>query len=170
MRCAADPEWIQLSPANCCVAPIRRDQRSNPESAIESPILDRLADVLGRDLRFSVEISDGARDFQDPIVSAGAEIQFAHRHANQFLRVLAELAVLLELTRGHARVAINFRVITKTLLLAFTRANDALANRSGTLLSALAGDVAVFDSGHFDVKIDAVEQGTGNALAISLMV
>src|SRR5437667_210436 len=132
--------------------------KGETRSAIEQCLLCRL----------TVEISDGARDFQDPIVGAGAQVQFAHRHANQFLRVLAELAVLLELTRGHARVAINFRVITKTLLLAFTRANDALANRSGTLLSALAGDVAVFDSGHFDVKIDAVEQGTGNALAISL--
>src|SRR5213592_353931 len=143
-------------------------RESHPKCAIEGTILDGFADVLGRDLRFSVEISDGARDFQDPIVGAGAEIQFAHRHANQFLRVLAELAVLLELTRGHARVAIYFRVAVKTFPLAFTRADHALANSSGSFFRALARDVAVFDGRHFDMQIDTVEQRPGDALTISL--
>src|SRR5438477_4542526 len=97
-------------------------RESHPKCAIEGTILDGFADVLGRDLRFSVEISDGARDFQDPIVGAGAEIQFAHCHSDQFLRILRELAVLFELTRGHARIASYFRVIPKTFLLAFARA------------------------------------------------
>src|SRR6266542_216996 len=102
-------------------------------------------------------IGDGARDFQDPIISADPEVQFRHSHANQFLRILAEFAVLFQLTRGHPRVAVYFRVIAKTLLLAFTRAGDALANRGGTLFSALAGDVAIFDGRHLDVKIDAIQ-------------
>src|ERR1041384_474850 len=76
--------------------------------------------------------------------------------------------MLFQLTRGHACVAIHFWVIAKTLLLTFTRADDALANRGGSFLSALAGDVAVFDSWHFDVQIDAIEQRTRNTLAISL--
>src|SRR5438093_12929412 len=84
------------------------------------------------------------------------------------MRVLAELAMLFEVTRGHARVAVYFRVIAKTLLLKLPCAHNALADGSGSFLSAFAGDVAVLDRGHFNVQIDAVEQWTGDALPISL--
>ena len=102
------------------------------------------ADVLGRDLRFSVEIGDRARDLQDSIIGASAKVQFAHGHANQFLGVLAQLAVLLQLARRHAGIAIYFRLISKTFLLAFPGSNDALANGGRRFLSAFARDVAIF--------------------------
>ena len=53
-------------------------------------------------------------------------------------------------------------------MLTFTRADDALANRGGSFLGPFTSDVAIFDSGHFDVQIDAIEQGAGDALAIPL--
>src|SRR5437667_2448593 len=140
----------------------------NPERAIEGAVLDRFADVLGSDVALTIEIGNRTRDLEDAIVSACAQIEFGHRNANQILRIVAELAMLFQLTRGHARVAIYFWVIAKTILLTFARADDALANRCRGFFSALAGDVAVFDSWHFDVQIDAVEQGAGNSLAIPL--
>ena len=76
--------------------------------------------------------------------------------------------MLFELPRGHARVATYLRVILKTLLLAFTRVRDALANRRRRFFSPFAGNVAIFDRWHFDVQIDAVEQRARNTLAISL--
>src|SRR4029450_4818374 len=48
--------------------------------------LDRFADVVGCDIGLAVEIGNCARDFQDPIVGAGAEVYVAHGDANQFLR------------------------------------------------------------------------------------
>ena len=65
----------------------------DPERAVKGPILDRFAHVLRRDVDLAtgrvrptgglvIEIGDGARDFQDAVVGAGAEIQFAHRNAN----------------------------------------------------------------------------------------
>src|SRR6266404_2297069 len=76
--------------------------------------------------------------------------------------------MLFEVTRRHARVAIYFRAIAKTLLLRLPRADNATPDRTGTFLSAFAGDITVFDCGHFNVQIDAVEQRAGNALPISL--
>ncbi len=46
----------------------------NPKSAIKGPVLDRFADVFARDLVARLEISDGARNFQDTVVSASAQI------------------------------------------------------------------------------------------------
>ena len=45
-----------------------------PERAIEGAILDGFADVLGCDIGLAVEIGDRARDFEDPIIGAGAEV------------------------------------------------------------------------------------------------
>jgi hypothetical protein len=56
----------------CCATDCDRFQNSNPECAIEGAILDRFADVLGRDVALAVEIGDRARDLQDPIVGTGA--------------------------------------------------------------------------------------------------
>src|SRR5439155_25111247 len=87
---------------------------------------------------------------------------------NQVLRILVELAILFEKSRGHARVAGYFRVIAKTLLLAFTRLHHSAANRSRVFFGALAGDVSIFDCRHFDVQIDAIEQRSGDSLPITL--
>src|SRR4029077_8449543 len=76
--------------------------------------------------------------------------------------------MLFEVTRRHARVAVYFRAIPKTLLLKLPRADNAPADRIGTFLSAFAGDVTIFDCGHFNVQVDAVEQRPGDALPIPL--
>ena len=54
----------------------------DPERSIEGPILDRFAHVLWQDVDLIVQVGDGARNFQDSIVSARAQVQFTHRHAN----------------------------------------------------------------------------------------
>src|SRR4029078_3995317 len=43
-----------------------------PEGAIECAILNRFAHMLRRDLSLAIEIGDGARNFQNSIVRAGA--------------------------------------------------------------------------------------------------
>ncbi len=48
------------------------------------------------------------------------------------------------------------------------RSHDALANGSGSFLSAFTRDVAIFDGRHFNVQIDAIEQRAGDALAVAL--
>lgn len=69
---------------------------SHPERAIERAILDRFAHVFGRNRVGGGEIGDGAGDFEDAAVGAGAQVQ-RHRHADQLLGFVAELAVLFDL-------------------------------------------------------------------------
>ena len=124
--------------------------------------------MLRRDLSLAIEISDSARNFQNPIVSAGAQVQFVHGYANQVLRILSEFAVLLKLARGHASIAVYFCVAAKPLLLTLTRANNALTDRGRRLFSALAGDVPILHGWDFNVQIDTVQQRAGDALSITL--
>jgi hypothetical protein len=46
------------------------------EPPIQTPILNRLGDVGGLDFFGAGEIGDGAADFEDPAVGAGAQAQF----------------------------------------------------------------------------------------------
>src|SRR4051812_39105295 len=141
---------------------------SDPQRSVKSTILNGFADVFGRDGVGFREVGDGAGDFQNAVVGAGAQIQFRHGDANQFLGFVAEFAVLFDLPRTHPGVAIHFRVGMETRSLFFAGVLDAVANGGGRFFGARAGDVAVFDGGHFDVEIDAIEERAGDALAITM--
>src|SRR5436309_14066892 len=75
-----------------------------------------------------------------------------------------------ELTGSHARVAIYFRIIAKSLLLKLPRPDDAFANRGRIFLSALTSDIAIFNCRHFDVQINTIQQRAGDALPIPLLL
>ena len=51
---------------------IRRSETSRPIIPIQTPILHRLRQVFGADYLGMIEIGDGARDFQNTVVGAGA--------------------------------------------------------------------------------------------------
>src|ERR1700746_1196250 len=76
--------------------------------------------------------------------------------------------MLFKMTGRHAGIAVYFGVIAEALLLKLSRSDTPLANRSGSFLCAFAGNIAIFDCGHFNVQIDAVEQRAGHSLAIAL--
>jgi hypothetical protein len=76
--------------------------------------------------------------------------------------------MLFDLARAHPGVVIHFRVGMETGPLLFAGALDAFADGSRRFFGAGAGDVAIFDGGNFDVEIDAVEQRSGNPLAITV--
>lgn len=124
--------------------------------------------MLGGDGFGGGEVGHGAGNFQDAVVGAGTEVELGHGDADQVLGVVAELAMALDLARAHARVAIHFRVGMETGALGFAGALDAFANGGRRFFGARAGDVAVFDGGHFDVEVDAIEERTRNALAITV--
>ena len=81
---------------------------SCPEIAIQRPVLDRFADVVGLNGWSCIQVGDGAGHFQDAVVGAGAEVQFGHRHFDEVLSGFVELAVGLEMTRGHPGIAGDF--------------------------------------------------------------
>src|SRR3954463_1171368 len=88
----------------------RAAAESDPEGSVKRAILNGFAYVLGCDRVATGEISDRARDFENPIVGARAQVQLRHRDADQLLRFVSEQAVLLDLPRTHAGVAVCLRV------------------------------------------------------------
>ena len=139
-----------------------------PQRAIKGAVLDCFADVLRGDVDLAsgrvrptgglvLQISNGAGDFQDAIISAGAQIEIRHRHADEFLRIRGELTMFLQMTGSHAGIARHFRFVSESLVLDLAGALHALADWGGIFFSALARDIAILDSGHFDVEIDSVE-------------
>src|SRR6266550_3585689 len=76
--------------------------------------------------------------------------------------------MLFQLACSHAGVAIYFRLVAEPFMLASPSSQDALANGGGSFLSAFAGDIAIVDSRHFNVQIDAIKQRTRDALTVAL--
>ena len=102
------------------------------------------------------------------IIGAGAEIQIGHRKFQEILCGFSEFAILLQFARAHAGVASDLRFIFKPRLLAFTRPDDASANRRRALAILFAGNFAEFHLRHFNVQINTVEQRAGDASEIIL--
>ena len=59
--------------------------RSDPHRPIKAPVLDRFADVLGRDPIRVRQIGDGACHFQNAIVGPRAQAQVSHGDSDQLL-------------------------------------------------------------------------------------
>ena len=76
------------------------------------------------------EIGDGAGDFEDAIVSTGAEVQIRRGELQQLFRVLVEFAELLQLPRPHVRVAGDMRLSVETFVLTFPCSDNTFANLS----------------------------------------
>lgn len=70
--------------------------------------MDGFADVVRENGGRVVQVGDGAGDFQNPVVGAGAEVQFGHCHSDEVLAGFVELAVRLEVAGGHPGVACHF--------------------------------------------------------------
>ena len=54
------------------------DHRVAPGAAVEGAITDGFGDVVGEDVGREVEVCNGARHFQDAIVSSGGEVEALH--------------------------------------------------------------------------------------------
>ena len=52
-------------------------EASTPHLPVQRAVLDRFAEVGGIDFLRAGEVGDGARDLEDAVVGAGAEVEFA---------------------------------------------------------------------------------------------
>ncbi len=58
-------------------------RRLSPDLSIQRPQLHRFADVIGGDTVGAGQVGNRPRDFEDPVVGAGAQAVIGHRHAQQ---------------------------------------------------------------------------------------
>ena len=77
---------------------------SDPEPAVEGPVLDGLADMVGGDAFAGGEVGDGAGDFEDAVVGAGAEVEVLHGVAEHFEGGIVDGAEFFDLAVRHAGV------------------------------------------------------------------
>ena len=137
------------------LTPCRLRAFLSPELAIQRAVLDCLADVFGGNGFAAREVGDGACDFEDAIVGAGAEVEAFHGHPQHVLGVGAEGAVFAELLGGHAGVDSNLAG-AETLALDFAGGDDALADGGAGFAGVVLAQFFEGDGGSFDVEIDAI--------------
>ena len=106
-----------------------RPIRSSPQLSVQCAETDSFSDVIGGDAVGAFEVGDGAGDFQDAIVGAGAEVVFGHGGLEHGECRFVERAVGFQFARAHARVAGDAGSVFEPLLLDVARGADALADR-----------------------------------------
>jgi hypothetical protein len=134
---------------------------------VQTAILNRLGDMSGLDFFGAGEVGDGAADFEDAAVGAGAQAQFVDRGFQQSLRVVIHGTIALNVSRAHLGVGVNVSFL-KALQLNHPRIIDPLANDLRRLTSVAAGEILIADGRHFHLDVDAVEEWAGDTGAIAL--
>jgi hypothetical protein len=124
--------------------------------------------VLARNVFRARQIRNRPRHLHDPVIRPRAEIQFRHRHLQQFLRAVVQRTKFLQLLRPHPRIARYFWLEREPGLLALARGDDAPANFRRSLAGFLTGDFPELHRRHFDVQINPVQQRPGNPAQIIL--
>jgi hypothetical protein len=123
--------------------------------------------VGGLDFFGAGEIGDGAADFEDPTVGAGAQAQFVDGGFEQSFRVVIHGAIPLDIARAHLGVGMDGSFL-EALELDVARVIDALANHLRRFAGIAAGEILITYGRHFDLDIDAIEKRTRNLRTIAL--
>lgn len=137
--------------------------------AVEGAVLDGLVEVRERDLGGILQIGNGAGDLEDPIVSAGGEVEIEHGALELLAGRGIEGTMLFDLAVKHAGIDArkSVRVGMEALDLVLAGGGNALADGGGGF--ARRGGVELLDAEGrcFDMEIDPVEKRAGNAGAVA---
>lgn len=88
-----------------------------PKASIQRSILNSLTKVMNADLRRCFQIGYRASNLQNAVMRTRREVQLSHRHSEEFVALLIELAVSLEEAGRHSGVAAGGATLCKALLL-----------------------------------------------------
>src|SRR5260370_1144119 len=139
-----------------------------PIRAIERAVLNRFGKVACFEAGRLIEIGDGARDFQDAVVCARGEAHARNGIFQHFLALVGDGAEFPDQFRRHLRVGEDFLLARESVSLALAGSQHALSHRGGVFRGGCSAELLVLHSGHFDVDIDAVDQGPGNFRNVAL--
>jgi hypothetical protein len=141
-------------------------RKSNPQGAVEGAVADGFEEVGWLDGVGGGEVGDGAADFEDAVVGAGAEVEFVHglfQHGGTFG---AEGAELLEGAVGHAGVGFVFGS-GEARGLSLPGGEDACPDGGGGLGRGIVVEIAELHGGCFDMDVDAIEERSGDFGAVA---
>ena len=133
-----------------------------PRLPIQTPVLDRLGEVLLADMLATLKIGDGPGHLEDAGEGAGRE---AEPVGDQFQHPVAggvQLTVLPEVAGVHLGVAVDLRPL-EPLHLDIAGELHPMADLRGAFGLAPDGQVAVADRRHLDVDVNPVQERAGDA-------
>lgn len=141
---------------------------SRKQLPVHRAVLDGFQHILRADVLRSSEVRERSCDLEDAVMRAGGEVHLLHGVLEVAVALRIELAVLADEPGSHGGIA-GDAGFPEPPGLDVACLHDTQADGLG-LLSAggLGGKFLEVDQRHFDVEVDAVEQGAGDALAVVL--
>jgi len=119
-------------------------------------------------LFLALQISHRSREFQNPIIRPRRQPQLRNSGPQQLPHVVTDGAEGFDLFARHVGVALEIRAFEARLLQS-ARIDDAGADHFGGFAGAAGVEHFVLrETRDFDVDVDAVQEGTGDALQIFL--
>src|SRR5687768_11771214 len=97
--------------------------------------------MVGGNAGFGGEVSDGAGDFKNAVVSTGTQVVLLHRQFQEFQGRFRNGAKFFQFPAAHPRVASDF-ASSETFLLNFARSDDAGADHGRSFTGPRRGYVA----------------------------
>lgn len=139
-----------------------------PEFAVQGAVADGFKHVVGGDSVMTAKVCQGAGDLEDPIMRTGAEVHFTHGVLETASRFGIEFAMFFDEARRHGAVGMDAGVPGVALLLHGAGGFNALTYGLRGFAFVPGGKGLVVHQGNLHMKVNAIQQGTANALTITL--
>ena len=140
----------------CLLYYLLLDRYDAPGGAVEVAVVDRLADMLERNLLRAIEVGNGAGHLEDAVVSSRREVPLYHRLTQDLHSVALDIGELLHQAWRHLSIAMDAGVGGKALELYLSRLDDPLADRSTALGGATVGERVEVYGTSLDLYVYAV--------------
>src|ERR1700722_269036 len=137
----------------------RADATLTPEAAIQGAVLNRFRDMAHGDGRLSIEVRDGAGDFQYPIVRTRAQALLLHRSFQEAFGFRRELTVGADLASMHLRIGED-TVAGETLVLPLPRREHTRPDFIRSFARCARTKLPVLHRRNLDVDINAIQKRT----------
>ena len=134
---------------------------------IQTPILDRLGEVLLADALAPLQVGNGPGNLKDAGEGAGGEAESVGDQLQHSVAGGVQFAVLPEVASVHLGVAVDLRPL-EPVDLDVTGTFHPAGDGRGTFRLAPVGQVAVADRRDLDVDVDPVEERPGDPGAVAL--
>ena len=132
------------------------DRYDAPGGAVEVAVVDRLADMLERDLLRAIEVGNGAGHLEGAVVSSRREVALYHSLTQYLHSISLDIGELLHQAWGHLCIAMDAWVGSEALELYLSRLDDPLANCSTALRGATVGERVKVYGTSLDLYVYAV--------------
>jgi len=118
--------------------------------------------MLGAYVVGAVQVGDGSRDLENPVMGTGRESHLANGHFERPLARIIEGTQFAQLLHRDIRIAKSARVLNGASL------GDAAAHFTGARPDLFAAQFLIGYGRNFDMQIDAIEQRPADLAEIAL--